>query len=330
MSADNAMMGNGPLLTHMRRAWIFLILLGFGLGMAGVWLLQPTPEPAATSITLAPLERSDKPRRLSTHTVANLEAKFSRLGYDLAQVREAGVDVPRIWADSVPGDMDRIQLVEKRKALFLKMMLPLVLIANEKIAEERSRVLKLKAMIDAGESLRQSDQHWLERMYSRYKVKAKAKNRLARLLVHVDEVPPSLALAQAAIESGWGTSRFAREGNALFGEWTWGDTAGIVPEKREEGKTHKIRAFPSPLASVESYLGNLNSHRAYRKFRKMRAGMRNGGQDLDGARLATTLTAYSEKGQEYVDLLHLIMRANELHPLDNVRLVNRGSAPDRA
>ena len=115
MSAEDAMLengsGNGPLLSQMRRAWIFLMLLGFGLGMTGVWMLQPAPEPTTSSITLAPLERSDKPRRMSTQTVASLEAKFSRLGYDLSEIRTSASDVPPvlgIWIKTYLRPSDRI------------------------------------------------------------------------------------------------------------------------------------------------------------------------------------------------------------------------------
>ena len=327
MSAENAMLGNGsgngPLLTQMRRAWIFLILLGFGLGMTGVWLLQPTPTPVKSSITLAPLERSDRPRRLSTQTVANLEAKFSRLDYDLTEVRETGADVPRIWADSVPGDMDRIQLVEKRKALFLKMMLPLVLIANDEIMADRQKILRLTA---EGETLSTGDQAWLDTVLKKYRLSPKkAKDRgpeTADILARVDAVPPALTLAQGAIESAWGRSRFARQGNAMFGQWTWQTGQGIVPTGREAGKTHEVRAFKTLLASVRAYMRNLNTSRAYREMRAERADLRAANRTVTGKILARHLNRYSEEGEAYVEKVQKMIRVNRLDRFDTMGLTD--------
>jgi len=133
----------------------------------------------------------------------------------------------------------------------------------------------------------------------------------------------SLALAQAAIESGWGTSRFAREGNALFGQWVWGEAAkGLIPEDRQDGMNHKIRAFESPLEAVTSYIRNLNTHRAYRHMRDIRATMRSEGRMPDGHVLAEGLEAYSEKGRDYIDLVRDIIAANDLRALDHATLRN--------
>jgi Bax protein len=139
----------------------------------------------------------------------------------------------------------------------------------------------------------------------------------------VDVVPVSLALAQAAIESGWGTSRFARQGNAIFGQWTSQDGKGLVPSARPEGKTHKVRSFDRLSESVEAYLLNLNTHRAYRDFRTLRQQSRNSGERPKGEVLATGLEAYSEKGEEYVDLLRDMIRVNRLAAFDDAILSDK-------
>jgi Bax protein len=136
----------------------------------------------------------------------------------------------------------------------------------------------------------------------------------------VDAVPPSLALAQAAVESGWSTSRFAVQGNALFGQWTWG-ADGITPqEQRGEMGDYKIRRFDSPEASIAAYMHNLNTHRSYRGFRAERARLRAEGVPPGGSMLAHTLTSYSEKGEEYTEMLLSVIRVNQLPPADETRL----------
>jgi len=127
---------------------------------------------------------------------------------------------------------------------------------------------------------------------------------ITALLERIDVIPTSLILAQSAEESGWGTSRFVRQGNALFGQWAWGDDEGIVPKGREEGKTHVIKAFGSLMDSVRAYARNINSHPAYQSLRERRAALRADGQMITGWELAETLTKYSERGAEYVDSIH--------------------------
>ena len=302
---------------YVRHAWIFSVILGLGALVAVVSALQPDT-PAPTSYAKLPAQETQK---IATHTVAKLREKFDRIGYDLDVVSLNDMQVPRVWSDAIPQDMNEIQQADERKQLFLEMMLPLVLMANERIERDRSRVVQLAVRLKKGEELAAADQRWLDRMYQSYKVKP---GKIQSLLARVDVVPVSLALAQAAIESGWGSSRFAREGNALFGEWTWGDAnKGIVPESRDEGKTHKIRAFDSPLDSVASYLHNLNTHKAYRELRSMRAAARREGVPLQGMELTKGLARYSEKGLEYVDLLQLVIRSNDLARFDKARLANR-------
>ncbi len=329
----------------VREKWLAGAMLGLGLVTAGLWALQSDEESQSITAQLrAQAPVSDLPAigverakaapgsqtpsldpgstqlaRVPSATVDQLESRFERYNYDLHSVRKQTADVPRIVPASVPRDLKEVQQVDRKKQVFLQMVLPLVLMVNERLMEQRERLTALAAKLERGQALAAEQQAWLDEMYASYKVEP---GDIDTLLLRVDVVPPSLALAQAAIESGWGTSRFAREGNALFGQWVWGDDAkGIVPEQRQAGKTHKIRAFETPLEAVAAYIKNLNTHRAYRKLRRMRSDLRDQGAGLNGLTLAGGLEAYSEKGMKYVKLVRNIIAANELRPLDKARLV---------
>ncbi|WP_259781677.1 glucosaminidase domain-containing protein [Aestuariispira ectoiniformans] len=305
------------LMKATRQAWIFLVIAGLGLGLAVLTSVQPDA-PKVARVYLPEQE----PQRVSAHTVEKLKARFARMNYDLSSLQQGdSLVVPRIWSDAVPADMNKIQQVDERKNVFVHLMVPLVLMANERIERDRQRIISIRDAMRGGDLVAQVDKRWLERMYEAYKVKP---GRMNELLRRVDVVPVSLALAQGAIESGWGTSRFAREGNALYGQWTWGDSnEGIVPASREEGKTHKIQAFDSPLDSVASYIHNLNTHNAYKEFRTMRAQMRQTHKRLSGKVLAEALSRYSEKGWDYVQLLKVVINANNLTAYDKARLAGR-------
>lgn len=244
-------------------------------------------------------------------------------GYDLAAVKAGLSPAPRLELDQVPDALIALGAGEARKDAFVSVVLPLVLQVNEEISQARSRVVGLARSVEAGRTLPRTERHWLETQFDRYKVEY---GDFPRLLRRLDVVPPSLALAQAAIESGWGSSRFAREGNALFGQWTWNASSpGIDPLDRAEGKTHRIRAFDSPLAAVRAYVRNLNTHTAYAGLRQLREAQRNSGR-FDSQDLAEGLIAYSEKGSDYVDLVREIIRVNDLDAFDGVRLADAGGA----
>ena len=269
----------------------------------------PVPELPARDVSAAPVP---------AFSVASLETEFDALDYRLADIRAQSSGVPRLVAEAVPGDLEEIRDIPRRKAVFFKMVLPLVLIANERLEADRARILDLRAQEESGQTLNAEDSDWLARQFELYRVEEGDWDILLR---RVDVVPPSLAMAQAAIESGWGTSRFAREGNALFGQWVWGDDAdGIVPEDRVEGMTHKIRAFDTPLQAVMAYIKNLNTHRAYREFRNIRANLRRQGAGINGMTLAEGLESYSEKGRDYIDFVRSIISVNKLRPFDRARL----------
>lgn len=255
---------------------------------------------------------------LMPENVHHLSKTFAHAAFDLDRVASGSAAVPRVFVQRLPGDLPDLPEVAERKAVFFKSMLPLVLKVNEDLRAERRRLWTLQSRLRLGEKLNAVDRLWLIVMAERYKVK---RGDIDALLARVDVVPPSLALAQAAEESGWGTSRFTREGNALFGQWTW-TGEGIAPRKRDAGKTHKIRAFDKLIDSVRAYALNLNTHRAYRPLRKARERMRIQGGRLDGYTLAGYLTKYSERGPAYVEALRTIMDANRLNRFDGAKLAS--------
>jgi len=253
------------------------------------------------------------------NSAADLARAFNRMGYDLDSIGAGQADVPRVFLASMPEDIDTVSEARKRKRLFFKTVLPLVLQINEEIAADRRRLNELVTVGKRGEKIAPADRLWLIVMAERYKTK---RGDLKTLLKRVDVIPPSIALAQAAEESGWGTSRFVREGNAMFGQWTWSKvTDGIVPNGRDEGKTHKIKAFDSLLHSVRAYARNLNTHRAYQPLRDRRSQLRNTGKALDGMKLADQLTRYSARGEQYVKTLRTIIGVNKLRRFDDARLI---------
>ncbi|MDH5771690.1 MAG: glucosaminidase domain-containing protein [Rhodospirillaceae bacterium] len=242
------------------------------------------------------------------------------LDYDLDAVITGNDSVPRVQLASMPSDLSRINAIDHKKEIFFKAVLPLVLQVNEEISSDRQRLKELRTQIKQGSHLQATDKLWLAIMADRYNIR---RDDIDTILARHDVVPPSLALAQAASESAWGTSRFVREGNAMFGQWTFSDNEnGIVPNKRGIGKSHRVKAFPSLMASVRSYINNLNRHRAYREFRKNRTAMRAKGGPIDGYLLASTLHRYSERGAVYVSELQSIIESNDLRGLDSARLMD--------
>lgn len=255
---------------------------------------------------------------------AQSTARFASMQYDLARVRAGAAPVPRILLAKVPRNMAAMKQPAKRKAAFLRLMLPLVLAANERVLRQRAQLLVVQAKRAAGLALNARQDARLAAIAKEYRANA---TNLDRLLAKVDAVPPSLALAQAAIESGWGTSRFIVEGNAPFGQWTSGAHEGLVPKNRDPGKTHKIRRFDQLIDSVHSYLKNLNTHRAYRTFRSQRSQFRADGRRLDGGALVSALGAYSETKGDYIELLRDVIRVNNLKSLDGARLDTPRTTP---
>lgn len=251
------------------------------------------------------------------HQTETLYARFESIGYDLDRIRNDGLPVPRIFLAKLPGDLHEMPEVSLKKTVFFQTMLPLILQENERIQADRKRLRRIRTETGLGKKPSARDRLWIIVLAERYKVKDE---NLDELLRRVDVVPPSLAMAQSAEESGWGTSRFAQVGNALFGQWTLSQADGLVPEERPDGMDHKVKSFATLTQSVASYMRNLNTHRAYREFRTERALLRKSGEQLDGFALAATLTAYSERGDKYVESVRTIIDVNGLQALDGARL----------
>ena len=247
---------------------------------------------------------------LKTETVLNL---FKDVEYDLGKVRSQKLVKP-IYFTQFPRDLDALQSTKLKKETFIKIVLPLIVAENERILEDREKLIVLKDK----KFTTDLEKQWIRQKLLEYKVK---KGDLKELLVRMDIIPTSIALAQAAKESGWGTSRFALEGNAIFGQWTWSGK-GIAPLDRESNKSHKILKFPILRASVKAYQNNLNTHKSYTKFRQKRLALRDKNKKIKGLELTDTLNNYAQTGLEYTKILNQIIRQNRLMDFEPVRLVN--------
>lgn len=259
-----------------------------------------------------------------SHLAKDVSQAFQNIGFDLDEVRRGSSEVPPVFLNKMPIDLASLREVKFRKQIFFQTVLPLVLQANEEIRVERERLISLTRQLEDGTRLLPQDRLWLIVLAERYKT---ARGNYGELIKRVDSIPVSLALAQAAEESGWGTSRFVHEGNAIFGQWTWSKGKGIVPGQREEGKSHKVRAFDSLLDSVRAYMKNLNTHRAYRELRGMRSVKRKSPGFVDGYQLAGHLNRYSERGEKYVSALKAIINVNKLRHLDRAKLGQPSELP---
>lgn len=245
-----------------------------------------------------------------------LDQYFRNIGYDLAAVRQGTADVPRLRVDSLPNDFPDLTDAQLRKELFIAAVLPLVLQANESVAVERARARMILDCAEVTGAMSAADRAWLAVLATKYR----SEDDPEQLLRRVDTVPPSLVLAQAAIESGWGTSRFVRNGNALFGERTYTVESGLAPLEGSADGTFWVRSFDSLAGSIESYVYNLNVSPAYKDLRHHRAQQRRQGIAPDGWGLAAHLTAYSERGTDYVNDVRSIISVNELRGLDDADL----------
>jgi len=246
---------------------------------------------------------------LNAETTLNL---FEDLNYDLTGVR-AGQKVKPIYLTKLPRDLKTLGDTKKKRELFIKIVLPLILDENEKITDDRKKLFKIlgKNFNTVGERI------WLKRRFKEYKI---ADQDLGKLKMRMDIIPVSLALAQAANESGWGTSRFALEGNALFGQWTW-SKKGISPKNKDPNKSHRILQFQVLKASVRAYKNNLNTHNAYAEFREARARLRQEDKKVTGLDLTKYLENYSAIGEKYVAIIENIIKINSLTDFDKANLL---------
>ena len=246
------------------------------------------------------------------YTTSEINALFKKVNHNLKDIRVTKLVKP-IDINLLPNEIKTIESAKKRKEIFIKIVLPLILKENNKIRIDRKRLFTILNK----SSNTNIEKKWLEKKYKQYGVNY---NDLSTLKIRMDEIPVSLAIAQAAKETGWGTSRFAQEGNALFGQWTWSGE-GLKPKDADKDKGHKVMKFHILRLSVRAYLRNLNTHGSYKDLRKARAKLRDLKKPLDSLVLATYLDKYAETGNQYIDVLQKIIQQNNLKDFDEARLL---------
>jgi Bax protein len=238
---------------------------------------------------------------------------FDSVGYNVAANPDILKMIPRFRFTHIPKNWEEDTSVPLKKSVFFRAGASAILQVNESLVRDRQRLSKIKLT-----NMSQKERQWLNQMMSTYKVtEDKASftdEQLRELMVRVDAIPPSLALVQSAIESGWGRSRFAKQGNAMFGQWT---TSGGIKAK---GSDARLAAFPDPRESLNAYCLNLNTHPSYAQFRTARAEMRKANRPLSGSKLAEHLGSYSEKGDEYVELVKGMIERDRLEIADSAQL----------
>ena len=247
--------------------------------------------------------------RLSAVTIQQL---FKDTKYNLENIKKTKLVKP-VSLPHLPTEIKMIQNSKDRKKLFIQIVLPLILEENRKIRLDR---IKLFSILNKNKNSK-DEKKWLKKKFKQYGIKNKD---VATLKIRLDEIPVSLVIAQAAKETGWGTSRFAQEGNALFGQWTYSGE-GIKPKEIDSDKTHKVMKFKILKASVRAYQRNLNTHSSYKMFRSVRAELRDNDQKLDSLILADFLDKYAQTGVEYTKTLKKIIKQNSLKDFDDVKLL---------
>ncbi len=210
------------------------------------------------------------------------------------------------------------QYLNEQKQKFVKTVLPLIINENQKILSKRNEIMVLRAKLTENNSLNSFELKKLRKLSKKYKIKFDNEHKMEvidKLLSRVEMIPNSIVLAQAAIESGWGSSRFAQEYNALFGEYTYDNTKGVVPLERENGDTHLIKAFNSYNNSVVSYFNNINSHYAYEDFREIRNIMRERNNFSNVNLLVESLSTYAED-KNYIKTIKQVIKTNNFSIFD--------------
>ena len=247
--------------------------------------------------------------RLNASTIKQL---FEDTNYTLDDVRKTKLVKP-VALTLLPNEIKMIESTNKRKEFFIQIVLPLILKENNNIKLDRKRLFSI---INKSNNT-DLEKKWLDKKYKQYGIINKD---LSTLKIRMDEIPVSLALAQAAKETGWGTSRFAQEGNALFGQWTWSGE-GLKPKDSDKNEGHKVMKFNVLQASVRAYQRNLNTHSSYKEFRKERAKLRDQGKPLNSIILSKFLDEYAETGSQYVEVLQKIIKQNNLEDFDDAKLL---------
>ena len=272
---------------------------------AGVDLRSDLSEAAAAKIAARP--RLDR-----------LELFWQAHGLETKAVA-LGAEVPPLFLEKLPPRFAEAELdVPRKKRAFILAMLPHILAVNDEIRADRARLLAIRANLEDPTGPGQADLEWMFGMFEDYGVE---EGDFDRLLARVDVIPVALALAQAAKESGWGASRFAQAGNALYGQWTWDEAdKGMVPRNRPEGKTYRVRAFDSVLDATRAYAININTHPAYEQLRQMRLEIRGRGDAPTGLEFTEALDKYATIGKRYGRALRNIINRNGLTELNTAAL----------
>tara|TARA_X000001036_G_C20663598_1_gene799926 strand:+ start:864 stop:1949 length:1086 start_codon:yes stop_codon:yes gene_type:complete len=247
--------------------------------------------------------------RLDASTIKQL---YEDTDYKLEDIRKNKLVKP-IALTLLPSEIKMIENTTKRKEFFIQIVLPLILQENTNIRLDRKRLFNI---INKSNNTK-VEKKWLDKKYKQYGI---PKKDLLKLKIRMDEIPVSLALAQAAKETGWGTSRFAQEGNALFGQWTWSGE-GLKPKGSDKDEGHKVMRFKVLQASVRAYQRNLNTHSSYIEFRLARAKLRDSGKPLNSIILSEYLNEYAETGSQYVEVLKKIISQNKLQDFDDAKLL---------
>jgi len=253
----------------------------------------------------------------------DLEAEFQSYSYQIDALENG---VPPLILENLPGDLNKITSTKQRKSIFFKSLLPMILLANDEINVERKQLLKVNQQLSEKKVLNDNKLQILSTLSQRYNVKlnkTQPEKVVHKLLNRIDIIPADLALAQAANESAWGTSRFSRMANNLFGEWTFVQGQGIIPKGRPAGATYEVQKFSTVYDSVRSYLHNLNTHSAYKQLRQLRAESRVYGQSPKGLKLAEGLLRYSTRGKDYIKELQAMIRTNQLNRFASAKLRTR-------
>ena len=258
------------------------------------------------------LEENNSNIDVVRYTTSEIDALFKKVNYNLSDVRDTKLVKPA-YINLLPNEIKKIENTKKRKEMFIKIVLPLILKENNKIRLDRKRLF---IIINKSKNT-DIEKKWLEKKYKQYGTRY---NDLSTLKIRMDEIPTSLAIAQAAKETGWGTSRFAKEGNALFGQWTWSGE-GLKPKNANKNEGHKVMKFNILQLSVRAYLRNLNTHSSYKDLRKARAELRDLNKPLDSLILSSHLDKYAETGSQYIDVLKKIIQQNKLKDFDEARLL---------
>ncbi len=278
---------------------------------------------ASCTDSVAPIYQGPDIKIIGKDFYRDLDYEYKRYSYQLDALDNG---VPPIILKNLPGDIAAISSSSKKKTFFFKALLPMILLANDEILFERDQLLKLDNVFSSQGTLTSAQEHILQTLAERYEVQydgANLRHTIDRLRMRVDIIPADLALAQAANESAWGTSRFSRVANNLFGEWTFIQGQGIIPTGRPEGETYEVQKFATVYDSIRSYLQNLNTHPAYKQLRQIRAESRKLGKDPEGYKLAQGLLRYSIRGEDYVKELQAMIRKNQLNRFTDAKLRGR-------